>query len=132
MQILVTGGAGYIGSVVSAELIAAGHEVVVFDNLSQGHRAAVPERATLIVGDLADRAAIERVFEAHSIDAVMHFASRTLVGESMQQPFLYLAENVINCQKLMQIMQSHGVKPINQTTTPKHLDRNKRKTIDKE
>jgi UDP-glucose 4-epimerase len=132
MRILVTGGAGYIGSVVAAELIAAGHEVVAFDNLSQGHRAAVPEQATLIVGDLADRAAIDRVFDEHPIDAVMHFASRTLVGESMQQPFLYLADNVINGLHLLQSMVAHGVKQIILSSTANLFDRPRRMPIDEQ
>jgi UDP-glucose 4-epimerase len=132
MRVLVTGGAGYIGSVVSAELIAAGHEVVVFDNLSQGHRASVPERATLIVGDLADRAMIDRVFDAHAIDAVMHFASRTLVGESMQQPFLYLADNVVNGLNLFESMAAHGVKRIILSSTANLFDRPKRMPIDED
>src|SRR5688500_11621889 len=109
MRILVTGGAGYIGSVVSAELVAAGHEVVVFDSLSQGHRAAVPEQATLVVGDLGDRPAIDRVLDEHAIDGVMHFASHTLVGESMQRPFLYLGRNVICGLNLLESMAEHGV-----------------------
>jgi UDP-glucose 4-epimerase len=132
MQILVTGGAGYIGSVVSAELIAAGHQVVVFDNLSQGHRAAVPPQATVIVGDLAERAAIDQVFERHAIDAVMHFASRTLVGESMQQPFLYLGENVVNGVNLLQSMAAHGVKRIILSSTANLFDRPRRMPIDEQ
>ncbi len=132
MRILVTGGAGYIGSVVSAELIAAGHEVVAFDNLSQGHRAAVPPQATLVVGDLAERAAIDQVFERHTIDAVMHFASRTLVGESMQQPFLYLGENVVNGVNLLQSMAAHDVKRIILSSTANLFDRPRRMPIDEQ
>ena len=87
MKVLVTGGAGYIGSVTVERLIAAGYAVVVLDNLSQGHAAAVHPEATLVEGDLRDAEAIEALFATHSIEAVMHFASHTLVGESMQKPF---------------------------------------------
>src|SRR5688500_10230112 len=110
MNVLVTGGAGYVGSVAAAELVAAGHEVIVFDNLSQGHRAAAPPQAELVVDDLADRAAIDRIFERHAIDAVMHFASHTLVGESMEKPLLYLGANVVNGLNLLSSMVEHGVK----------------------
>lgn len=89
MKILVTGGAGYIGSVTSAELIRAGHEVIVVDNLYQGHRAAVPPEAVFVEADLADRNALREIFAAYpGIDGIMHFASYTLVGESMEKPFL--------------------------------------------
>jgi UDP-glucose 4-epimerase len=132
MRVLVTGGAGYIGSVVAAELITAGHEVVVFDNLSQGHRAAVPPKAILIVGDLADRSAIDKVFKKHSIDAVMHFASRTLVGESMQQPFLYLADNVVNGLNLLQCMVAHGVLRMILSSTANLFDQPRRMPIDEQ
>jgi len=107
---MVTGGAGYIGSVATEELIKAGHEVVVFDNLSQGHRAAVHPQAKLVVGDLADAQAIHALFNEHKPEAVMHFAARSLVGESMQKPFLYLGENVTNGSNLLQVVLEHGVK----------------------
>jgi UDP-glucose 4-epimerase len=132
MRVLVTGGAGYIGSVVAAELIDAGHDVVVFDNLSQGHRAAVPKQAILVVGDLADRSAIDKVFNKHAIDAVMHFASRTLVGESMQMPFLYLADNVVNGLNLLQSMVEHGVGRIILSSTANLFDQPRRMPIDEQ
>jgi UDP-glucose 4-epimerase len=91
MKVLVTGGAGYIGSITVEQLIQAGDEVVVFDNLYQGHRAAVHPAAAFVEGDLADRAAIDALMAEHRPDAIIHFASYTLVGESMQKPFLYLA-----------------------------------------
>ena len=94
MKILVTGGAGYIGSVVAEQLIGAGESVVVFDNLSQGHSAAVHSSAVFIKGDLSDRAAIDGALSEHRPDAVMHFASRTLVGESMENPYKYFHNNV--------------------------------------
>ena len=92
MKILVTGGAGYIGSIASEQLCKAGYEVVVFDSLYQGHRAAVPSEADFVEGDLSDRMAIDRTLAEHRPDAVMHFAAFSLVGESMQKPFKYLAE----------------------------------------
>lgn len=110
MRVLVTGGAGYIGSIAVEQLIEAGEEVVVYDNLSQGHRAAVHPAATFVRGDLADRQALDAVMAAHRPDAIMHFASRTLVGESMQAPFLYLGENVTNGLNLLQSAVAHGVR----------------------
>jgi UDP-glucose 4-epimerase len=110
MKVLVTGGAGYIGSVATEELIKAGHDVVVFDNLSQGHRAAVHPKARLVIGDLADINAIHALFNEQKPEAVMHFAARSLVGESMQKPFLYLGENVTNGSNLLQVVVEHGVK----------------------
>src|SRR6187551_1745300 len=96
MKVLVTGGAGYIGSVAAEELLRAGHEVVIFDNFYQGHRAAVHPDAALIEGDLRDPAAVARIFADHPrLDGIMHFASYTLVGESMQRPELYLRDNIV-------------------------------------
>lgn len=110
MKILVTGGAGYIGSVVSWQLVTEGHQVIVFDNLYQGHRAAVHPQATFIKGDLAHKADIDQAFAQHRPEAVMHFASYTLVGESMQKPFKYLGENVRNGLNLFESAIEHGVK----------------------
>src|ERR1700689_5347661 len=93
MRILVTGGAGYIGSVVAGELLEAGHEVLVFDNLSRGYRQAVPKHAELIVGDLADRSSLEQVFRSRTIDAVMHFAALIEAGESMKAPEWFFRNN---------------------------------------
>lgn len=96
MKVLVTGGAGYIGSVATAELLAAGHDVVVIDNLYQGHREAVHPDAQFVQGDLMDADTCTNVFAMHKgIDAVMHFASYTLVGESMQHPAKYLRDNTV-------------------------------------
>src|SRR5689334_8686792 len=87
MNILVTGGAGYCGSFAARALLAAGHRVVVFDSLYQGHRAAVPDDAAFVQGDLRDAGAVGRLFAEHKgFDGIMHFASFTLAGESMQQP----------------------------------------------
>jgi UDP-glucose 4-epimerase len=107
--VLVTGGAGYVGSHAVVELLDRGMEVVVFDNLAQGHVEAVPPAATLIIGDLADRRAVAEVFGRHRIDAVMHFAAYSLVGESMQKPFRYLRDNVVNALNVIEAAVEHGV-----------------------
>ena len=80
MTVLVTGGAGYIGSVMAAELLKAGRRVLVYDDLSRGHRRAIPKGAELIVADIADRAALDRVFKTHPVNAVMHFAALIEAG----------------------------------------------------
>jgi UDP-glucose 4-epimerase len=130
MKILVTGGAGYIGSVVVEQLIAANESVVVFDNLSQGHRAAVHPEAAFVQGDLADRTAIDTALSQHRPDAVMHFASKTLVGESMQKPFLYLGDNVTSGLNLLQSIVEHGVKRIILSSTANLFDQPERIPID--
>jgi UDP-glucose 4-epimerase len=110
MKILVTGGAGYIGSVVAGELLQAGHQVVVFDNLSRGHRQAVPQKAELIVGDLADRAAVDGLFKSRAVDAVMHFAALIEAGESMKAPATFFRNNTANALTLLEAMLAAGVK----------------------
>lgn len=110
MRIFVTGGAGYIGSVVVEELVAAGDEVIVFDNLSQGHRAAIHPAAHFIEGDLDDQVVVDSALATTQPEAIMHFASRTLVGESMHQPFLYLGENVVNGAILLQSAVTQGIR----------------------
>ena len=112
MKILVTGGAGYIGSVATEVLVTGGHEVMVFDNLQQGHRAAVHPGARLVVGDLADPMAIDATLRDFKPEAVMHFAANSLVGQSMQEPFLYLQDNVVNALNLLRAMDRHGVRKI--------------------
>ncbi len=84
MHILVTGGAGYIGSTTATLFLQAGHRVTVFDSLYRGHREAVPAEATFIKGDIADRAALDVLFQAGQFDAVAHFAALIEAGESMQ------------------------------------------------
>ncbi len=110
MNILVTGGAGYIGSICVEQLIEAGHTVTVFDNLPEGHRKAVDPRASLIVGDLQQRAEIEDALAATRPDAVMHFAANALVGESMENPSKYFRNNVYGGLNLLDAMVSVGCK----------------------
>ena len=100
MKVFVTGGAGYIGSVAVEQLVLAGHDVMVFDNLSLGHRAAVHPDAELVVGDLASIEAIREAMGRFKPEAIMHFAAKSLVGESMEDPFLYLGDNVSNALNL--------------------------------
>ena len=110
MNVLVTGGAGYIGSVVADALLQAGHSVTVFDNLSRGHREAVPGPAELIVGDLEDASAIEGAFNGRNFDAVMHFAALIEAGESMKTPERYFRNNTLNTLTLLEAMLRHNVK----------------------
>lgn len=110
MNILVTGGAGYIGSVAVEELIKAGYEVVIYDNLIQGHRQAVHPEAALVEADLADRERLGTVFEEHSIQAVMHFAAHSVVSFSLREPLRSLRDNVGNALNLLKAMAIHGVK----------------------
>ncbi len=110
MKVLVTGGAGYIGSHVTEALIADGHDVVVFDNLSAGYRAAVHPKAIFVEGDLLQPEQVNAVFDAHAFDGVMHFASHIQVGESMQNPFKYLHDNYLTVMNVLQAMTAHEVK----------------------
>jgi len=110
MHILVTGGAGYIGSICVEQLLDAGHQVTVFDNLTEGHRKAVDPRAALLVGDLQERDAIEAAMAKTKPDAVMHFAANALVGESMTNPSKYFRNNVGAGVNLLDAMLAAGVK----------------------
>ena len=130
MKVLVTGGAGYIGSITVEQLILAGDEVVVFDNLYQGHRAAVHPDAAFVEGDLADRAAIDAVMAEHRPEAIVHFASYTLVGESMQKPFLYLGDNVTNGLNLLRSAIDHDVRKFILSSTANLFDDPERMPID--
>lgn len=112
MKIFVVGGAGYIGSICSEMLLNGGHEVAVFDNLSEGHRRAVDPRAGFIKGDLADREAVKAALVQTKPDAVMHFAAYALVGESMENPSKYFRNNVGNGLNLLDAMVETGVKRI--------------------
>ena len=123
MKVLVTGGAGYIGSVATAELIAAGHDVVVIDNLYQGHREAVHADAQFVQGDLLDADTCTQLFATHKgIDAVMHFASYTLVGESMQHPAKYLRDNTVAGVNLIDAAVKAGVGRIIVSSTANLFD----------
>jgi len=112
MNIFVTGGAGYIGSVTAELLLDAGHEVTVFDNLGRGHREAIDPRTAFIEGDLGDREAITDAVARTAPDAVMHFAAFALVGESMQDPAMYFSNNVIGGIHLAEAMVAAGVRKI--------------------
>lgn len=109
MKILVTGGAGYIGSVTVAELVREGHTVTVFDNLSNGHRRAVVQGANLIVGDLADSNRLAETFGKGEFDAVMHFAAFIEAGESMKAPERFFRNNTANTLTLLETMLRAGV-----------------------
>ena len=108
MKLLVIGGAGYVGSTSVERFVERGHEVVVYDNLSSGHRAAVPDGADLIVGDIGDRARLRSIL-ANGVDAVLHCAARSLVGESMVDPGLYYRTNVAGGVELLEAMKEAGV-----------------------
>ena len=108
-RILVTGGAGYIGSVVVAELIARGFEPVVLDDLSHGHRAALPAGVPLVVGSIGDPAALERIFAEVQPHAVMHFAAFIEAGESMRFPEKYFRNNTASALTLLEAVLAHKV-----------------------
>jgi UDP-glucose 4-epimerase len=110
MKILVTGGAGYIGSVVVERLLEAGHVPVVYDNLSRGHREAVSPGAAFVKGELSDRAELVKTLERHQCEAVIHLAASSLVAESVEQPHLYFENNVSHGLQLLEAMRTTGVK----------------------
>src|SRR5436305_9613 len=109
MRILVTGGAGYIGSVVTEELIAAGHDTVVYDNLSKGHRAAVHPHARFVEADLRDGERLRRAFREQRTEAVVHMAADSTVGESVENPSKYYDNNVAAGLSLLDAMRECGV-----------------------
>lgn len=111
MAVLVTGGAGYIGSHAVAALLERGEEVIVVDNLQQGHRQAVLG-GSLYVGDLRDSAFLEQIFKENEIDSVIHFAANSLVGVSMKEPYQYYHNNVYGTLCLLEQMNKHGVNKI--------------------
>ena len=109
MKLLVTGGAGYIGSIVAQQLLEAGHEVVVLDNFVRGHRAAVPQDATLVEADLLDERATREAL-GHGFDAVLHFAALALVAESVAHPERYHRGNHVGALNLLDAMRDAGVR----------------------
>ncbi|MHB1653291.1 MAG: UDP-glucose 4-epimerase GalE [Desulfitobacteriaceae bacterium] len=111
MSILVTGGAGYIGSHTVAELLAQGEEVIVLDNLQKGHTQAVLAK-TFYPGDIRDPELLDKIFTSHDIEAVIHFAADSLVGESVQEPLRYYDNNVVAAHRLLSKMSEYGVKKI--------------------
>src|ERR1700722_14321164 len=110
MKLLVTGGAGYIGSICVEQLLEQGHDVTIFDNLTEGHRRAIDPRAPLIEGDLQNRDAIFAAMSQVRPVAVMHFAANALVGESMQNPSKYFRNNVANGLNLLDAMIESDIK----------------------
>lgn len=110
MNILVTGAAGYIGSICSEVLLARGHRVIALDSLIEGHLAAVPPQATLCRVDLGVRTEIEEVFSRHPIEAVMHFAGEALVAKSVREPSTFYAANIACGVNLLDAMTRHSVK----------------------
>ena len=112
MKILVLGGAGYIGSHTVYELIDAGHEVVIVDNLSTGFREAVHPEAKFYEGDIRDKEFLDCVFERELVDGVIHFAASSQVGESMVKPLKYYSNNLCGTEVLLESMVEHGVDKI--------------------
>ena len=108
-RVLVTGGAGFIGSVVTAQLLAQGDQVVVLDDLSNGSKRALPPGAKLVVADTADRAALDRIFGEHSVDAVIHLAAFIEAGESMKYPEKYFRNNTVNALTLLECIIANKV-----------------------
>ena len=109
MKILVTGGAGYIGSVVTEELIKDGHDVVVYDSLYKGHRDAIAPGAEFVQADLADTATLTSTLKSRAVEAVIHMAADSLVGESCQNPAKYYRNNVLNGLNLLDAMRESSV-----------------------
>lgn len=112
MAILVCGGAGYIGSHAVHALVEKGEQVVIVDNLQTGHRGALNPAAKFYEGDIRDASVLDRIFTENKIEAVIHFAANSLVGESMEKPLLYFNNNVYGMQVLLEAMVRHGVDKI--------------------
>jgi UDP-glucose 4-epimerase len=110
MHVLVTGGAGYVGSACAAYFLTAGHQVTIYDNLVKGHRAAIPDGTAFIKGDIGDPGALDILFQTHDFDAVAHFAAFIEAGESMKLPGKYFHNNVANTQCLLEAVTRYGVK----------------------
>ncbi len=112
MNVLVTGGAGYVGSVATEALLARGHRVVVVDDLRTGHREAVPEGAAFVLADVADADLVGFALEEHGVEAIVHFAASSLVGASMESPLDYFDNNVVGAVRLWRTALRHGVKRV--------------------
>jgi UDP-glucose 4-epimerase len=112
LNILVTGGAGYIGSICTEVLLSRGYEVTVLDNLVEGHRTAVPPAAIFCEADILVRSQVDEVFSQHKIDAVMHFAGQSLVAKSVREPSAFYSANVAGGINLLDSMVRHGVNKI--------------------
>ena len=112
MSILVCGGAGYIGSHTVHELVNQGKDVIIVDNLQTGHMKAVNPKAKFYKGDIRDSEFLDKVFSENDIEAVIHFAANSLVGESMEKPLLYFNNNVYGMQILLESMVKHNIKNI--------------------
>ena len=110
MTVLVTGGAGYIGSHTTYALLDRGDEVVVLDNLSTGIRSQVGAKAVFVQGEVADQALVARIIREHGIDAVIHFAGSIVVPESVAEPLAYYANNVVASRALIETCVKEGVK----------------------
>lgn len=110
MNVLVTGGAGYIGSHTVRALLAQGHHVIVLDNLSRGHRAAVPPQVPLLIEDIHHIDTVRQILQDYQIEAVMHFAAHSQVGESMEKPTIYYDNNVVGSYSLLEAVRQAGVK----------------------
>jgi UDP-glucose 4-epimerase len=112
MAVLVTGGAGYIGSHMVLELVDAGEEVVVLDDLSTGVKGSVPSDATLVIGDMGDEALVARTIEEHGIDAIAHFAAKVVVPDSVADPLGYYLNNTVKSRALLAAAVAKGVKHV--------------------
>ncbi len=132
MRVLVTGGAGYIGSIVSEELLKVGHEVTVFDDLSKGHRDAVPGGCQLVRGDLLDATLLRRVLAKQAIEAVVHMAAVSLVGESVERPSAYYRVNMEGGLSLLDAMRDQGVKKLVFSSTAAVYGEPEKQPIDEE
>jgi UDP-glucose 4-epimerase len=112
MKILITGGAGYVGSIVAEELLKDGYDVLVLDNLQQGHKGAVPRGAEFVSVDICDPASLEDVFQHHKFDAVMHMAAETVIEFSNTDPQRYFRNNVVGGLNLLEAMRKHQVRKL--------------------
>lgn len=130
-KVLVTGGAGYIGSVTASEMIKKGYEVVIFDNLELGHAQALHPDATFVQGDLADINQVRELFQKHpDFEGIIHFASYSLVGESMQNPLKYLRNNAVSASNILEVACEADVKKFILSSTAALFGASEGKPID--